>query len=84
MRRMNWEKANAREKASNVQEWVPLYPPKKARKAPDAQTYVRYANAERKAGRKPLPPIEWIERLKARSSAKQLRNGAGSPREARR
>lgn len=67
MNRMDWDGARRRDKAKGPDPEIEWHPKKPDRKVSFAQVYARYANAERNAGRKPKPPLEWIQYLKARS-----------------
>ena len=67
MSRMDWEKANAAEKWRAADRHETPKPWVRRNKTPFAIVYARYANAERRAGRKPLPPVQWIEHLKRRN-----------------
>lgn len=67
--RMDWQRATQCDKARKPDS-VPLTGitalPKRKRAVPFATVYARFAAAEREAGRKPLPPLQWIQALRAK------------------
>jgi len=68
MAKLDWEKANAIEKGREPgPQRKPPKPYIRKNKTPFAIVYARYANAERRAGRKPMPPVQWIDYLKTRA-----------------
>jgi hypothetical protein len=59
---LDWQSARQRENARTE----PYYPAPSATKSARFQrNYARYAKQQKAAGRKPLPPVQWIESLRS-------------------
>lgn len=68
---MQWDRRRAEDRAKKAPDPPHVPYPKRQNKTPFPQVYARYANAERAQGRKPLPPLQWIAALKARSQGRR-------------
>ncbi|HTI81777.1 MAG TPA: hypothetical protein VL614_15115 [Acetobacteraceae bacterium] len=65
MSNRNWDKARAIDRARKPSsEPVVHFAAPDPDRTPFPIVYARYANAEKRAGRKPLPPRQWIASLK--------------------
>lgn len=78
MARMDWSKARQSDCVARQERYATLeqakaasdppvftsYAPSAFRRRDIAKAYAKYSNAERAAGRKPLPPAQWLSRLR--------------------
>lgn len=68
---INWQSARARDRVNKAGQpevctSLQVMPPARKSTTPFPIVYARYANAERREGRQPLPPVQWIASLKNR------------------
>lgn len=65
-RKLDWQRQKADAKANKGGRPAPYVAHAPAGdRLPFPIVYARYANAQRAAGKKPLPPLKWVKRLRS-------------------